>query len=78
MSNLRLKVLITILGDDSVMGSKIDKKKYITGWLISNSLFLDLKKIYVIEQKGRCKNYLPKMFLSVLDTTRLISRIFQQ
>ena len=37
MSNLRLKILITILGDDSVMGSKIDKKKYITGWLISKA-----------------------------------------
>lgn len=37
MSNLRLKILITILGDDSVMGSKIDKKKYLTGWLISKA-----------------------------------------
>lgn len=37
MSNLRLKILITILGDDSVMGSKIDKKKYLAGWLISKA-----------------------------------------
>ena len=37
MSNLRLKILITILGDDSMMGSKIDKKKYLTGWLISKA-----------------------------------------
>ena len=34
MSNLRWKILITILGDDSMMGSKIDKKKYLTGWLV--------------------------------------------
>lgn len=37
MSNLRLEILITILGDDSMMGSKIDKKKYLTGWLISKA-----------------------------------------
>ena len=37
MSNLLLKILITILGDDSVMESKIDKKKYLAGWLISKA-----------------------------------------